>query len=105
MKTAVIVALAMSLACGGAAAQGMLGGTLHASTLRDWNTASASNQMATAADIIERVLNMHDPLGVAPKAREVRACINRVASNFALGSQTVADTAVACMAELGYLPR
>lgn len=103
METAVIVTLAM--ACGGAAAQGMLGGTLHAATLRDWNTASASNQMATVTEIVERVLKLHDPLGVAPKARGVRACINRVSSNFKLGSQTVTDTAVACMAELGYLPR
>lgn len=103
MKAAVVVALAM--ACGGAAAQGMVRGTLHASNLRDWNAASASDQMATVTDIVERVLNVHDPLGVAPKARDVRACINRVSSNFKIGAQAVTDTAVACMAELGYLPR
>lgn len=100
MKTAVFLALA--LLCGGAMAESS-GATLHRATLRQWHTATLADQLATVADLIENVLNMHDPLAVAPKARSVQACVSRVASNFQLGSQMVADTAVACMAELGYL--
>ena len=103
MKKAVLLCLAM--VCGGAAAQDTIVGTLHRATLREWHQATSGNQFATAADIVERILNLRDPLSVAPKARDVRACINRVSNNFQLGSQTVSDTAVACMAELGLLPR
>ncbi len=103
MKIALVLALAM--ACGGASAEVSVGGTLHGATLRDWHAASASNQLATVADIVGKFLNLRDPLAVAPKARAVQSCINRVSGNFKLRSQTVADTAIACMAELGYLQR
>lgn len=102
MKTAVFLALA--LLCGGAVAEST-GATLHRATLRQWHMATSADQFATAADLIENVLNLHDPLAVAPKARNVQSCVSRVASNFQLGSQMVADTVVACMAELGYLRR
>jgi hypothetical protein len=103
MKKAILLALAM--VCGSAAAQATIGGTLHRATLREWHQATIGNQMATAADLVESVLNLRDPVALAPKARDVQACINRVADNFKLGSQMVADTALACMAQLGYLPR
>lgn len=103
MKTAVFLALA--LLCDGAMAAESAGATLHRASLREWHTATSADQLATVADLIENVLNLRDPLAVAPKARGVQACVSRVASNFQLGSQMVADTAVACMAELGYLRR
>lgn len=103
MKSAIFLSLA--LACGGAAAQGAIGGNLHRATLREWHLASSANQVATVADIIEKLLNIGDPVVVTRRAREVQACINRVSDNFQLRSQLVADTAVACIAELGYLPR
>lgn len=102
MKTAIF--LALTLLCGNVVADSN-GATLHGATLREWHTATAANQFATAADLVENVLNVHDPLATAPKARDVQACISRVARNFQSGSQMVADTAVACMAELGYLRR
>lgn len=102
MKTAIFLALA--LLCGGAGAEGN-SATLHNATLRQWHTASSADQLATVADLVENVLNLHDPLATAPKAREVQACVSRLAANFQYGSQMVADTAVACMAELGYLRR
>jgi hypothetical protein len=102
MKKAVVLALAML--CGSAAAQ-MIGGNLHRASLREWHQATSANQFATVADIVERILNTSDPVAVGPKARNVQSCINRVAGNFTQRSQLVADTAVACMAELGYLPR
>lgn len=102
MKTAIF--LALTLLCGSAVADSN-GATLHGATLREWHTATAANQFATAADLVENVLNVHDPLATAPKARDVQACISRVARNFQSGSQMVADAAVACMAELGYLRR
>lgn len=78
-------------------------GDLHGAALRDWRQANDANQFATASDLVERILNLHDPLALRPKARQVQACINRVAADFQQGSQAVADTAVACMAELGML--
>jgi hypothetical protein len=75
------------------------------STLREWHQATSANQYATAADIVERFLNIRDPLALAPKARDVHACISRVSGDFKLRTQSVSDTAIACMAELGYLPR
>lgn len=101
------IALAFALAtiCGAASAEVPVGGTLHGATLRDWYAASSANQLATVADIVEKFLNLHDPLAVAPKARAVQSCVNRVSVNFQLRSQTVADTAIACIAELGYLQR
>ncbi|MES2759012.1 MAG: hypothetical protein V4693_16685 [Pseudomonadota bacterium] len=101
----IVVILAFAAACAGAQAEVTVGGTLHGASLRDWHAASAANQLITVADIVEKVLNLRDPLAVAPKARAVHSCINRVSNNFKLRSQMVADTAVACMAELGYLPR
>src|SRR3954469_19114921 len=95
MKKATFLALALVLYCTGAAAQGTVSGTLHTATLREWHQANAANQFATVADLIEGILNLRDPLSVAPKARDVQACVNRVAANFKLGHQTVSDTALA----------
>lgn len=103
MKKAILLALA--LYCSGVGAQGTISGTLHRATLREWHQAKAANQFATAADIVEGILQLRDPLAIAPKARDVQSCINRVSADFKRGLQTVADTAIACMAELGYLPR
>lgn len=103
MKT--IILLALALACGGAAADTESNlGTLHRSSLREWHQATPANQFATVVDLVQRVLNIRDPIEAAPKARNVQSCISRVAANYLLGSQMVADTAYACMGELGYLP-
>jgi hypothetical protein len=102
MKAAILLALAV---CSTAdCAQTVAGGTLHRSTLREWHQASPANQYATATDIVERFLNIRDPLALAPKVRDVHSCVCRVSDNFKLRTQTVADTAIACMAQLGYLP-
>ena len=103
MKRALVLALA--IVSSAEAADVVVGGTLHGATLRDWRAASSANQLATVADIIEKFLNLRDPLAVAPKARAVQSCVSRVAANFTRGAQTVADTSIACMAELGYLQR
>jgi hypothetical protein len=105
MKKAMLLAPALALACASAAAQPTIGGTLHRATLREWRQATIGNQIATAADLVESILNLRDPLAIAPKARDVQSCISGVAYNFKQGSQLVADTALACMAQLGYLPR
>lgn len=103
MKKAIL--LAMVLCCGGAVAEDTIGGTLHRASLRDWHQATAANQFASVADIVEKMLGINDRLTVAPKARAVQACINQKSANFSLRSQLVFDTAIACMAKLGYLPR
>lgn len=103
MKRAVLLALA--LCCGDASSEANLGGTLHRATLRDWHQSSGANQLATVSDIVERFLNIYDPVALAPKALAVHSCINKISANFKLRSQTVTDTAIACMAKLGYLSR
>lgn len=103
-KALLCAVLLCSAAAAPAQKQGPLG-DLHNATLRDWNQAADANQFATASDLVERVLNMHDPIAVRPKARLVQACISRVAIDFQQGGQAVADTAVACMAELGLIGR
>lgn len=103
MKASLLLTLAMCAPAVGAAT--VAGGNLHRATLREWHQSTSANQYATAADIVERFLNIRDPLTLAPKVRDVHGCINRVSSNFKLRAQAVADTAIACMAQLGYLPR
>ena len=98
-----LCALSSALALPALAENPLPMGDLHGAALREWRQASDANQFATASDLVERILNLHDPLALRPKARQVQACINRVAADFQQGSQAVADTAVACMAELGML--
>lgn len=100
-----IVLMILSMCFHWASARQEAGGDLHRASLRDWNQASEANRFATTSDLVERILNLHDPLAVRPKARQVQACISRVATDFQQGGQAVADTAVACMAELGLLAR
>lgn len=103
MKASVLVALAIF--AGSAFAEPDVGGNLHRANLRDWRIASPANQMATITDIVGKVLNIGDPLDLAPKVRDVQSCVSRLAENFTRGSQTVFDAAYVCMAELGYLRR
>jgi hypothetical protein len=101
----VILLAAWVTASAVASPQQTVSGDLHHASLRDWNQAGDANKFATASDLVERILNQHDPIAVRPKARMVQACISRVAADFQQGGQAVADTAVACMAELGMLSR
>lgn len=103
--TGLMLASLSCLLMGGAWAQQGAGGDLHRASLRDWSQAGEANRFATTVDLVERILNVHDPIAVRPKARQVQACISRVAADFQQGGQAVADTAVACMAELGMLAR
>ena len=102
LSTSLLLSLVISAPAG---AEEFMGGTLHSANLREWHLASSQNQLATLADIVGRMLNIGDPVLLRSKTLEVQNCINRVAGNFKLRSQTVSDTAIACMAELGYLQR
>lgn len=106
MRPSILLAVLLSLGVTvNATAAPDIVGDLHNASLRDWNQAADANRFATASDLVERILNLHDPIAVRPKARMVQTCISRVAGNFQQGSQAVADTAIACMAELGMLSR
>jgi hypothetical protein len=100
ITTSILLSLVLSAPCLGE--ERFLGGTLHGASLREWHTASSQNQLATLADIIGRMLNIGDPMVLKTRSMAVQSCMNRVASNYALRSQAVSDTALACMAELGY---
>ncbi|GJI97033.1 hypothetical protein RugamoR57_37510 [Duganella caerulea] len=99
------VALVLVLATSTASAQWYVGGTLHRATLSEWTASTSSNQLATLADIVGKTLSLRDPVAVRPMAEQVQACINVVAANKKMGTQPVADTAVGCMFQLGYLPK
>lgn len=102
LSTSLLLSLVISAPVG---AEEVLGGTLHGANLRDWYLASSQNQLATVGDIVGHVLNIADPVDLKVRTLAVQGCINRVAGNFTLRSQSVSDTAIACMAELGYLKR
>lgn len=100
-----IAGLVMTLTVGNASAQWYSGGTLHRAMLSDWRASLGSNQLATLADIVGKTLNLRDPVAVKPMAEQVQACVNVVAANKKMGAQPVADAAVGCMYQLGYLPK
>lgn len=100
-----ILGVVLSFSVGTVSAQWYAGGTLHRATLSDWRVSTASNQLATLADIVGKTMNLRDPVAVKPMAEQVQACINVVAANKKMGTQPVADTAVGCMFQLGYLPK
>ena len=104
-RTVGIAGLVMTLAVGAASAQWYSGGTLHRATLSEWRASTGSNQLATLADIVGKPLNLRDPVAVKPMAEQVKARINVLAANKKMGTQPVADTAVGCMYQLGYLPK
>ena len=72
-------------------------------SLRAWRTASERDQMATMTHIVVNILNISDPIDARAKALQVRGCVNKVAADFMAGERRVADVAVLCIAQLGYL--
>lgn len=76
---------------------------LHGDTLRTWRSAPTRDQMATITDIVVKILNISDPLEARSKAIAVHACVGKTAADFMAGERRVADVAVSCIAQLGYL--
>jgi hypothetical protein len=98
-----IVLLLLALACASASAQFEPNAALHGESLRAWRTEPARDQLATITDIVVKILNISDPIEARDKARSVQGCVNKVAADFMAGERRVADVAVMCIAQLGYL--
>jgi len=77
------------------------GGTLHKGKLADWKKATTENRLATAGDFIAKLTGDLD----ISKAIELKACL----TTFSKGAeeeiinQKVAEAAVLCAAQLGYI--
>ena len=93
----------LALVCASASAQFEPNAALHGESLRAWRTESTRDQLATITDIVVKILNISDPIEARNKARSVQGCVNKVASDFMAGERRVADVAVMCIAQLGYL--
>lgn len=93
----------LALACASASAQFEPNASLHGESLRAFRTESARDQLATLTDIVVRILNISDPIDARTKALNVQGCVNKVAADFMAGERRVADVAVMCIAQLGYL--
>ena len=91
------------------------GGTLHSASLDEWRRAGMRNRMATAADFVTNLMHDtyvadmvsagdHNLRELRRVAREMRACIDEVASgDYEFGLRT-ADTAAMCWVLMGLGP-
>ena len=95
--------LLLALVYVGASAEIAPNAALHGESLRTWRTESTRDQLATISDIVVKILNISDPIEARNKARTVQGCVNKVAADFVSGERRVADVAVMCIAQLGYL--
>jgi hypothetical protein len=80
-----------------------MGGTLHKSTLREWKSASGPNQLATIGDIMCAVTKDCDGKTGKPRAIQIRSCVNDAASDSRRQSQSVAEAALICAIDAGYV--
>ena len=95
--------LFLMLACASASAQFEPNAALQGESLRAWRGESTRDQLATMTGIVVKILNISDPIEARNKARNVQGCVNKVAADFMAGERRVADVAVMCIAQLGYL--
>ena len=84
-------------------------GTLHRSTVAEWNRATYANKLATAADmalaspkIKALVKNSGSVDTLRPFAIELVACVNEAAAGQGYASMSVAKLAASCMILMGW---
>ena len=86
------------------AAEWYSGGNLHDANLASWSSSSNQNRLATSADIAAKILegrfSSMDELKI--HARNLQICIDEVAIDPQLGSQSVREMAAACMVVMGW---
>lgn len=84
-------------------------GTLHRATVAEWNKASYSNKLATAADwsisrpqIKAKVKNSGSMDTLKPFAIELATCINEAAAGKGYGNMSATELAAGCMILMGW---
>ena len=91
------------------------GGTLHNASLDEWREAGMRNRLATAADFVASLMHDtyvadmvsagdHDLRELRRVAREMRTCIDEVASGDYEFDVRAADTAAMCWVLMGLGP-
>lgn len=105
----VVVVVCCLIPLSGIAGSWYEGGTLHRATVSQWNKASYSNKLATAADMAlssskvkakVRASGSVDTL--KPFAVELVACVNEAAAGQGYGHMSVAELAASCMVLMGW---
>lgn len=84
-------------------------GTLHSSSVGEWNGATYANKLATAADwaitrpqIKEKVRSSGSIDTLRPFAMELVTCVNEAAGGQGSGSMSAASLAASCMILMGW---
>ncbi|MBN1841245.1 MAG: hypothetical protein JW883_03055 [Deltaproteobacteria bacterium] len=84
-------------------------GTLHSASVAEWNAATYSNRLATAADmalsrpqIKAKVKNSGSIDTLRPFAIELLSCVNEAAAGPGYGSMRMAELAASCMILMGW---
>jgi hypothetical protein len=103
MKNAIVFVATLAASTAALAGDDMwfMGGTLQKSTLREWKSAPASNQLATVGDIMCAVTKDCDGKTGKPRAIRIRSCVNNVASDSRRQLQLVAEAALICAIDAG----
>ena len=77
------------------------GGTLHQATVAEWNGASDSNKLATAADFATSALHPRTTEEVRTPAREMKDCISTAAQS-APPHKQVSELGAVCAVMMGW---
>jgi hypothetical protein len=106
-KVIYFLSLSILIACGDAQSetpngQWYVGGTLHESTLQNWNSSTEKNKLATCADFVANVKDYEGDFSqMKTDATEVMNCIDEYAKEPDLSSQKTTEVAASCVILLG----
>jgi hypothetical protein len=75
------------------------GGTLHDSTVAEWQAATDTNRLATAADWATSGMDLTLPSEIEHYAKELIICVNEAVDAYSQDAETL-DIAVACVVML-----
>ena len=85
------------------------GGTLHRSTVQDWNKATYENKLATAADmalnsdkIASKVKSSGNIDTLRPYAQQLVTCIDEASAGQGYQNMKIAEIAASCMILMGW---
>jgi hypothetical protein len=103
MKKAIVCFAALTVSTTALAADDtwFMGGTLQKSTLKEWKSAAAGNQLATVGDIMCAITKDCDGKTGKPRAIRIRSCVNDAAADSRRQSQSVAEAALICAIDAG----
>ena len=84
------------------AAEWYEGGTLHKATAAEWQAATASNKLATAADFLAAIKAARSMSELKTKGNALQKCITESTKDSISHNLKVSEVAAACVVLLGY---